>query len=104
MFLDQSKTTLKSKENNMGKEELFTTVVLSDGRTVSIVECKGRHYFSAAIKARGDNLLMVKYIMLEIVFFDGKKIDENFLDELSVCDVISLADTIGVMLSNNFKI
>lgn len=84
------------------KEEVFTTVNLPMGGSATIFEGKGRHYFSAMLKAKGEGSLMMKFMIMEIVQIDDKKISEEQIDEMHLRDITYLASVIGLMMSDDF--
>lgn len=84
------------------KEEVFITIELPVSGRVTILEGKGRHYFSAITKANGDSTLMIKYLIIEVVKIDGKSLSEVQLDEMHMRDVCYLSTVIGTMMSNDF--
>jgi len=85
------------------KDEIFTTVKLPTGETATVFEGKGKHYFSALVKSKGDTSLMIKYLMMEIVQIEGKKLSEEQLDEMHLRDVNYLSTVIATMMSNDFS-
>lgn len=82
--------------------EIFTTVTLPMGGSASIFEGKGKHYFSAASKAKDDSSLILKYLILELVQIKGKNLTEPELDEMHLRDVAYLFTVVNTMLSDNF--
>lgn len=83
------------------KEEVFTIVKLPMSGNATIYEGKGKHYFSAMLKAKGDSCLMIKYLIMEIVQIDGKELTEPQLDEMHIRDISYLSTIIGVMMSDD---
>lgn len=84
------------------KEEVFTIVKLPMSGNATIFEGKGKHYFSAMLKAKGDSGLMIKYLIMEIVQIDGKELTEPQLDEMHIRDICYLSEVLGVMMNNDF--
>jgi len=72
------------------------------GGDAAIFEGKGKHYFSAILKAKGDSSLMIKYLIMEIVQIDGKKLTEPQIDEMHLRDISYLSTVIGTMMSDDF--
>lgn len=86
------------------EDEIFTTVKLPMGGEAVIFEGKGIHYFSALKQTKGDSNLIMKYLILEIVKVNGKKLTEEELDNLNLRGVMYLMTVINTMLSNDFNI
>jgi hypothetical protein len=84
------------------RDEIFTTVKLPICGEATVFEGKGKHYFKAMLNARGDSILMIKYLILEIVQINGKKLTEQQLDEMHLRDISYLSTVIATMMSNDF--
>ena len=80
----------------MSKEKLdyFMDLDLPVYGKVGLIEGKGVHYFNAMV--RGNNIL--KYLVLELLRIDGKKVEESVLDEMSLKDVNYLVTAVGTMM------
>lgn len=85
----------------MSKDTVFTTVNLSDSKVATIIECKAFHYFNAMEKANGDTVLFFKYLILELLRIDNKKIKLDYLNNLPYSDFSIIITSIDVMLSNS---
>ena len=85
------------------KDEIFTTVNLPVSGTCDILEGKGRHYFRALIKAKGDSSLMIKYLIIELAKPNGKDLTEDMVDEMHLRDISYISEVIGTMMSNEFS-
>ena len=84
------------------QEEIFTTVKLPVSGEATIYEGKGRHYFAAMLKSNGNSGLIIKYLILEIVRVNDKKLSEQQLDDMHLRDITYLATVIGTMMSDDF--
>lgn len=82
------------------KEEVFTIVNLPLGGKATILEGKGTHYFSATVKANGNSDLFVKFLIMELVLINGKKLTEEQLNELHMRDIHYLTNVISTMLAD----
>lgn len=82
------------------KDEIFTTVTLPISGEATILEGKGKHYFSALLKSKGDSSLMIKFLIMEIVHINGRKLTEDQLDDMHIRDISYLSSVIGSMMSN----
>lgn len=81
----------------------FSTVELSTGQTATIYEGYGVHFFNALAKTKGDTSIICKYLIIELVEIEGKKLDETNIDSLHMKDVTHLSQIIGLMLSPEYK-
>lgn len=70
---------------------------------VSMIEAKGKHLFKAISLSKGDNGLMIKYLMLELILVNDKPISESFLDNMLLKDVSYLNVVISSMMNNDFE-
>jgi len=80
--------------------EIFTTVTLPMGGSATIFEAKGKHFYSAAIKANGNTNLITKYLMIEVVKINNEALTEEYVDNMHLKDIIYLTECINVMMSN----
>ena len=83
-------------------EDVFTTIKLPIAGKCEILEGKGKHYFKALLKAKGDSFLMVKYLIIELAIVGGEKLTESKIDEMHIRDISFISEVIGSMLSNNY--
>lgn len=83
-------------------EEIFTQIDLPTGRKAVIYEGYGRHFFKALQLAKGDNSLMIKYLMMQLVSVDGKQLSEKDIDEMHIRDISYASEVISTMLSNDY--
>jgi hypothetical protein len=84
----------------MEKLEVFTKTELPNGGEATIYECKGKHYFKAILRAKGEILIISKYLILEVVKVNGKFMTEDEIDEMNVRDIAHLSEIVNSMLSN----
>lgn len=85
------------------ENEIFTTVQLPVLGTCDILEGKGRHYFRALIKAKGDSSLMIKFLIIELAKPNGKDLTEDMVDEMHLRDISYISEVILAMMNNEFS-
>lgn len=59
--------------------------------------------FSAMSWAKGDPFLLLKSLMIQLVLVDEKHVTEDYIDNLSMRDVIMLTNVIQSMLTDTNK-
>ena len=84
-------------------EEIFTVLRLPVSGEVTILEGKGIHYFSAFKKSNGDSALILKFLMMELILVNNKKITEQQLNDMHLRDIAYLSTVLGTMMSDEFK-
>lgn len=84
----------------MVREEVFTTIDLPVSGKCDILEGKGLHYFNAMANSKGDNSQLIKFLMLELVLVDGKKVTEEQLSNMHMRDVMYISEVINTMVSS----
>jgi hypothetical protein len=85
------------------KENVFSKVTTPTGLNLEILEGKGRHYFKALSKSKGDSGLLIKYLIMQLVVFENKNNILKQVDEMHMRDISYLGEVIALMLSNDFK-
>ncbi len=85
------------------KTAVYTKTDLPTGVKAIIYEGYGRHYFKALSKAHGDNTLLVKYLLVELLEVDGKALTEEDVDNLHIRDINFAAEVIVNMMSNGIS-
>ncbi len=83
-------------------QEIFTIVKLPMGKEATILEGYGINYFNALESAKGNTNLVTKYLIIELVLIDKKKLEEADIDAMHLRDVIYLMQVISSMMSNDF--
>ncbi len=84
------------------KDEKFTTIDLPVAGKVEILEGKGRHYFEALKRSKGDSTMMIKYLMMQLVIINGKCLTEEQINEMHLRDISYISEVISTMMSNDF--
>lgn len=84
----------------MKKINYFMHLDLPQYGKVGLIEATGFHYFLALSKAKGDVGIMFKYMLLEVLFINDKKVDEKFIDKMPAKDVSYLLTVLGTMMEN----
>ena len=83
-------------------KEVFTTIQISTGTTITIYEGNGLHYFTALSKSKGDTGILIKTLILQLAYIGKVLITEDQLDKMPIKDCSYLTEVIGTMLSNNY--
>ncbi len=83
------------------KDEIFTTVELPIGGKCEIIEGKGIHYFAALSNAKGDNGLLMKYLIMELAMINDKKRSASDVDKMHIRDISYISEVLGTMMSND---
>lgn len=86
------------------KDEKFTDVTLPCGKQAGIMQAKGKHFFAACGKAKGDYGQLVKQLICELVIIDGKKVTEEEADEMDMKDVNYLSSVINLSMQNPLEL
>lgn len=84
------------------QNEIFTQVELPTGIKAVIFEGYGRHFFKALQLAKGDNSLMMKFLMMQLVQVDGKELTEADIDNMHIRDISYASEVMSTMLSNDY--
>jgi len=84
------------------KEEVFINIDLPVSGNCEVLEGKGRHYFKAVSKSKGDSSLLIKYLIIELVRPKGKVLTEEMVDDMHIRDISYVSEVIGAMMSNDF--
>lgn len=92
---------MKDKKEN--KPDYFMDLDLPIYGKVGLIEGKGIHYFNAMKNSKGDMSNFLKFIILELLLIDGKPVEEDFLDQMSLKDVGYLVTVVGTMMEDNYK-
>ncbi len=82
--------------------EIFTEVSLPTGTKAVIFEGYGRHFFKALQLAKGDNSLIIKYLMMQLVQVEGKDLSENDIDSMHLRDISYVSEVINMMMTNDY--
>lgn len=85
----------------MEKPDYFMDLNMPQYGKVGLIEARGLHYFTAFGKSKGDGGLLFKFLLLEILFVNDKKVDEKFIDEMLIKDVSYLVTVISTMMDNS---
>lgn len=86
------------------KDKVFATIKINNLGKCNVLNFTFKHYWSAYIKSGGDNSVIIKYIMLELLEVNGEKITEDMLNEIEYIDVINILEVLNAMTNNEFKI
>ncbi len=81
--------------------EIFTEVSLPTGKKAVIFEGFGKHFFKALQLAKGDNSLIIKYLMMQLVQVEGKDLSENDIDSMHLRDISYVSEVINMMMTND---
>lgn len=84
----------------MQTETVFIKTVLPSGINITVLEGIGKHYFNAMLKANGNAILFMKYILIELIQIDSKSITESYLDNMQIRDIMFISDALQAMLTN----
>lgn len=71
-------------------DKIAKTLTLSDGRSVEILEGKGRHQVEAARMSAGDPGKHTAALMSLLVRIDGKHVPSEDLEDLSLKEYVEL--------------
>lgn len=82
------------------KGPIYTTTTLPTGAQAVIYEGYGRHFFAALQAARGDNYLLIKYLLVQLLEIDGKSLTEEDVDNMHMRDINFAADAMASMLTS----
>jgi len=81
-------------------EKEFISCILPQSKiNASIIEGKGLHYFKALEASNGNTAILIKALIIELTRIEQKSINEQFLNDLHIRDVIRLTDIINLMVS-----
>jgi hypothetical protein len=86
------------------RDEIFSEIKLPTGLNAIVFEGKGKNYFSALTKSKGDSGLIIKFLIIETVKIEGKEITEEQIDNMHIRDVSYLSEVVGLMMNNDFLI
>lgn len=81
------------------KDEIFIQMIIPVLGEVTIIELKGKHIFSAMTNCKGNNSILPKYLIMEVVTVNRLKITEEQIDEMNGSDVSHLITVVDTMLS-----
>lgn len=85
------------------KPDYFMDLDLPVYGKVGLIEGKGEHYFNALANCKLEMNKFLKHLVLELLVVDGKKVTEDFLNQMSLKDVSYLVTVVGTMMEDKFK-
>lgn len=88
----------------MKTEDFLANETLPSGKILKVIEGNGLHYFKAIMESKGDNILFLKNIIIQLIFIDNKSLTLEDLDWVSLRDISRIMEIVGAMLSENYKI
>lgn len=81
------------------QNEIFLKEPLPDGTVLTVVQCKGGHYFRALERSKCDPNKLIRELFVELVRIDGNPITYEQADEMSIDNVIRVSEIISAMLT-----
>ena len=83
------------------KLDYFMVLDLPIYGKIGLIDGKGIHYFTAMSKQTDGNFL--KMLLLELLVVNDEFVTEEFIDAMSLNDLIYLMSVIGIMTEDNYK-
>jgi hypothetical protein len=80
-------------------KRVFTRTTLPTGMEALIYEGTGRHWFRAIRLSNGDTAQLIKYLLVELLEIDGKPVTEDYVDDMSICDILFASEVLNAMVT-----
>ena len=77
------------------KEQIFTTIIISNGSKCEILEIRPYTIWKATYKKENNpdlKLDLVPFIIEQILIIDGKKVDIEFIGNMDINDYMEIVD------------